>query len=219
MGIKKVLNEHGVNYAKHTIVQSLDLKEKFESCKLKRDEVMLMLLDIVDMYPSVRVNLIQKALQHHARNLPDYAKEIIDLCMDIVQFGMKSTLIQFRGWYFVYKGTSKDEDLSDEDVLLTIGAYESAFLADIVASYVFEKIKECFIESLYRGIYRDDELVAFVGERTKCYIQRWLGKYQSLVNELAGGNYLHFTTELWLPPPANKINSPIKKDKKEKGVT
>eukprot|EP00957_Ditylum_brightwellii_P205726 15345123-Ditylum_brightwellii.AAC.1 len=38
MGIKKVLNEHGVNYYKHTIVQSSDLKEKLESYRLKQEE-------------------------------------------------------------------------------------------------------------------------------------------------------------------------------------
>eukprot|EP00957_Ditylum_brightwellii_P108838 8302520-Ditylum_brightwellii.AAC.1 len=38
MGIKKVLNDHGVNYAKHTIVQSLNLKEKLEKCGLKRNK-------------------------------------------------------------------------------------------------------------------------------------------------------------------------------------
>eukprot|EP00957_Ditylum_brightwellii_P122928 9372970-Ditylum_brightwellii.AAC.1 len=67
MGIKKVLDDHGVDYAKHTMVQSSDLKEKLEKCGLKQNE----------------------ALSHYARNLPDAAKETINMCMDIVQFGMK----------------------------------------------------------------------------------------------------------------------------------
>eukprot|EP00957_Ditylum_brightwellii_P146369 11144533-Ditylum_brightwellii.AAC.1 len=53
IGIKKVLDNNGVNYAKHTIVQSSDLKEKLEACGLKRDDVTLMSLDIVNMYPSI----------------------------------------------------------------------------------------------------------------------------------------------------------------------
>eukprot|EP00957_Ditylum_brightwellii_P067257 5104202-Ditylum_brightwellii.AAC.1 len=97
MGIKKVLDDHGVNYAKHTIVQSSDLKEKLEKCRLKRHEVTLMLLDIVNMSPLVRVKLIPNALNHYAKNLPATIREMIDLCMDIVRFGMKSTLIQFGG--------------------------------------------------------------------------------------------------------------------------
>eukprot|EP00957_Ditylum_brightwellii_P153047 11650071-Ditylum_brightwellii.AAC.1 len=67
------------------------------------------------MYPSVRVKLIRKALQHYAGDLPEEAKETINMCMDIVQFGMKSTLIQFRGKYYVYKGAAKGKELSDED--------------------------------------------------------------------------------------------------------
>eukprot|EP00957_Ditylum_brightwellii_P195404 14888176-Ditylum_brightwellii.AAC.1 len=156
MGIKKVLDDHRVNYAKHTIVQSSDLKEKLEQCGLKKNKVTLMLLDIVNMYPSIRVKLILKALNYYARDLPATARETIDLCMDIVQFEMKSTLIQFRGRYYVYKGVAKGKELSNEDVALAIGAYESAFLANIVASYVFEKTGECFTNCVLRGIYRDN---------------------------------------------------------------
>eukprot|EP00957_Ditylum_brightwellii_P115938 8843043-Ditylum_brightwellii.AAC.1 len=35
-GIKKVLDDHGVNYSKHTIIQSSNLKEKLEALKWKR---------------------------------------------------------------------------------------------------------------------------------------------------------------------------------------
>eukprot|EP00957_Ditylum_brightwellii_P167587 12758063-Ditylum_brightwellii.AAC.1 len=149
-----------------------------------------MSLDIVNMYPSVRVKLIQKALKFYAKNLPDAAKETIDLCMDIVQFGMKSTLIQFRGKYYIYKGAAKGKDLSDEDVALAIGAYEAAFLTNIVASYIFEETGKCFMECVFRGIYRDNGLVVFSGRRDKKEIKEWLRKYQSLVNKLAGGDYL-----------------------------
>eukprot|EP00957_Ditylum_brightwellii_P004469 339739-Ditylum_brightwellii.AAC.1 len=105
---------------------------------------------------------------------------MIDLCMDIVQFRMKSTLIQFKGRYFVYKGAAKWKEISEEDVALAIGAYKSAFLADIVASYVFEETKECFVKCIYHGIYRDNGLVAFEGKKNKREIQIWLRKYQSL---------------------------------------
>eukprot|EP00957_Ditylum_brightwellii_P208876 15359351-Ditylum_brightwellii.AAC.1 len=139
--------------------------------------------------------------------------------MDIVQFGMKSTLIQFKGQCFIYQGAAKGKEILDEGVTLAIGAYESAFLAGIVASYVFEETEECFVKCIYKGIYRDDGLVVFTGRQNKREIQVWLQKYQSLVNRLACGDYLKFTTKLWLPPPANASNSPVKKDKKERGVT
>eukprot|EP00957_Ditylum_brightwellii_P044136 3349128-Ditylum_brightwellii.AAC.1 len=115
---------------------------------------------------------------------------MIGLCMDIVQFGMKSTLIQLRSKYFVYNGAAKDKNLSNEDVALAIRAYKSAFLANIVAPYVFEETEECFRECIFRGIYRDD------GQQLRA---------------------IHH--QIWQSPPANKDNSPAKKDKKEKGVT
>eukprot|EP00957_Ditylum_brightwellii_P047219 3586024-Ditylum_brightwellii.AAC.1 len=103
-----------------------------------------MSLDIVNMYSLVRVKLIQKALNYYTKNLLATTREAIDLCMGIVQFGMKSTLIQLRGRYYVYKGAAKDKELSDKDVALAIGAYKSAFLANIVASYMFEETEKCF---------------------------------------------------------------------------
>eukprot|EP00957_Ditylum_brightwellii_P143346 10920409-Ditylum_brightwellii.AAC.1 len=39
MGIKKVLDDHGVNYSRHTIIQSSNLKEKLERLKLKWKEI------------------------------------------------------------------------------------------------------------------------------------------------------------------------------------
>eukprot|EP00957_Ditylum_brightwellii_P061923 4699357-Ditylum_brightwellii.AAC.1 len=123
-----------------------------------------------------------------------------------------------RSLLYLPRRLQRKRDL-DEDVALAIGAYESAFLANIVASYVFKEIEECFAKCIFGGIYRDDGLVVFAGRQNKHEIQVWLWKYQSLVNKLAGGNYLKFTIELWLPPPANTRNSPVAKDKKERGVT
>eukprot|EP00957_Ditylum_brightwellii_P072231 5490928-Ditylum_brightwellii.AAC.1 len=60
--------------------------------------------------------------------------------MDIMQFGMKSTLIQFRGQYYVNQRAAKEKELLGKDMALAIGAYELAFLADIVAFYLFEEM-------------------------------------------------------------------------------
>ena len=175
------------------------MKEKLEKCGLKQNEVTLMSLDIVNMYPSIRVKLIQKALNYYAKNLPAAARETIDLCMDIVQFGMKSTLIQFQGRYYVYKGAAKVREILEEDVALAIGAYKLAFLANIMASYVFEETEGCFVKCIFRGIYRDDGLVIFTGKWTRMQIACWLSQYQTLVNRIVEGDYLQFTMEVWSP--------------------
>ena len=48
---------------------------------------------------------------------------------------------------------------------LAIGGYASAFLADLVASYLFEKCNNQFKEVLWKGIYRDDGLLVFKGKK------------------------------------------------------
>ena len=73
---------------------------------------------------------------------------------------MSSTLICFDGNYYEYHGGKKEEQG------LAIGGYESAFLANLVASYLFEKAKAHFHPTIYHGIYRDDGLVVFKGRKS-----------------------------------------------------
>eukprot|EP00957_Ditylum_brightwellii_P076583 5820730-Ditylum_brightwellii.AAC.2 len=56
----------------------------------------------------------------------------------MVQFVMKSTLFNFREKFYVYKGAAKGKDLTANDVALAIRGYELAFLANLVAYYVFD---------------------------------------------------------------------------------
>eukprot|EP00957_Ditylum_brightwellii_P145655 11089980-Ditylum_brightwellii.AAC.1 len=149
MGTKRVLGEHRVDYPKHTTIQSLDLKTKLEGLGLRRDEVTMMSLDIVNMYPSIRVKLIKKALQHYSRSLPAEAKQRIKFGMMMVQFEMKNTLVNFHDKFYIYQGAAKGHDILEEDVAQTIGGFESVFLADLVASFVFEKMAVCFKSALF----------------------------------------------------------------------
>eukprot|EP00957_Ditylum_brightwellii_P066290 5031842-Ditylum_brightwellii.AAC.1 len=74
-----------------------------------------MSLDIKNMYPSVRVKLIKKALDFYSRSLSPVDKRKIKLGMEMIQFRMKNTLVSFRDKYFNYKGTAKGDDLTVED--------------------------------------------------------------------------------------------------------
>eukprot|EP00957_Ditylum_brightwellii_P051456 3901143-Ditylum_brightwellii.AAC.1 len=111
----------------------------------------------------VRVKLIRKALKHYTRDLPDEEKNTIKQCTDVVQFGMKSTLVQFRGKYYVYRKATREGGVADKYVVLATGTYKSAFLADIIASYVFKKREECFRVGRFRGIYCNNGLVTLTG--------------------------------------------------------
>eukprot|EP00957_Ditylum_brightwellii_P125396 9557515-Ditylum_brightwellii.AAC.1 len=134
-----------------------DLKEGLEGLEVRRCDVMMMLLDIENMYPL---------------------------------FGMRNMLVQ-------YHGVAKGQAMGDKDVALAIGAYEAAFCTDVVASYVFEMTEVMFMQTQYRGIYRDDGLVLFVGKWSKNEIASWLCQYQTLLNRIVGGCFLQFTTEVW----------------------
>ena len=48
---------------------------------------------------------------------------------------------------------------------MAIGGYKSAFLADLVSSYLFEKAKALLNPTTYHGIYQYDSLVAFKGNK------------------------------------------------------
>ena len=72
------------------------------------------------------------------KNLPKSQQSTVKLCLKLSAFGMISSLLTFEEKYYEYgeKGI--------ETKGLAIGGYESAFLADLVASYMFEKCSNQF---------------------------------------------------------------------------
>ena len=109
-----------------------------EEKKLVREEVAIVSVDAINMYPSIKLATIKKAVRFFARTLTAATKKTINLCLELIRFGMSSTLICFDGDYYEYHGGEKAEQG------LAIGGYESAFLADLVASYLFKKAKAHF---------------------------------------------------------------------------
>ena len=91
------------------------------------------------MYPSIKLVTIRKAVRYFARKLTRKTKNTINLCLDLIHFGMGSTLIYFDGEYYEYHGGERQEQG------LSIGRYESVFLDDLVASYLFEKNQAEFL--------------------------------------------------------------------------
>ena len=81
---------------------------------------------------------------------------------------MSSTLISLHWEYYEYHGGEREEQG------LVIGRYKSAFLADLVASYLFKKVIPIFRSAFYHGIYRDEGLVVFKGKKEKSEIKYWL---------------------------------------------
>ena len=76
-----------------------------------------------------------------------------------------------------------------------MGGYESAFLADLIASYLFEKYKALLNPTTYHDIYQYDGLVMFKGKKSVNEIKDWLEDFQKTVNRSAGNQHLQFTAE------------------------
>ena len=123
---------------------------------------------------------------------------------------MSSTLICFDGEYYEYhRGEKAEQGLAN-------GGYESAFLANLVASYLFEKAKAHFYPTIYHQIYRDDKLVLFKGKKSVREIKDWLDKFQQTVDKAAGNQHLQFTAEIRKP---NKNPPPQAKEDRVLTVT
>ena len=64
---------------------------------------------------------------------------------------MGNTILNFAGKYYKYGGLN---DISEQGLI--IGGYESAWLADLVASYLLNNSTELFEKTtIYHGIYRE----------------------------------------------------------------
>ena len=76
----------------------------------------------------------------------------------MINFGMASCLITFKGKYFKYQGEGDNNNKGP-----AIVSYKSAFLANLVTSYLLKKTEIFFTNTHYYGIYHDDGFVAFKG--------------------------------------------------------
>ena len=99
----------------------------------------------------------------------------------------------FCGVYYEYDG---DKEIDEKG--LTIGGYESAWLADLVGAYILANTEQHFTQTSYQGLYRDDGFSVFNGKWNYDMIVDWRNKFQESVNELAEGDYVQFTCQIWL---------------------
>ena len=61
-------------------------------------------VDAINMYPSIKISTIKKAVRFFARKLIAATKKTINLCLELIHFGMSSTLISFNREYYEYHG-------------------------------------------------------------------------------------------------------------------
>jgi hypothetical protein len=62
----------------------------------------------------------------------------------MITFGMGNTLLTFIDKYYEYDG---EQEIKDKG--LTIGSYESVWLADLVAAFILENSEDLFNDAVY----------------------------------------------------------------------
>jgi hypothetical protein len=137
-------------------------------------------LDAVVMYPSIKYQLIESAVRYFCYRVSDDAMDYVEQSPKTINFGMNSALITFVDKYYKY-----DSDKKPKERGLTIGGYESAWLADLVASYLIMVDEDLFNIAGCFGIFHDDDgLVTVNGSLTPDEIKVWLEDFQTWVDVL-----------------------------------
>jgi hypothetical protein len=161
LGIKNIFDQNGIVYSGSTITQASQLKMTLEKLNITKDRVTIISFDGLRMYPSIKYKFVRKAVKFFARNLNAETQRRIDTCLEMIKFGMGNTLLTFVDKYYEYGG-----NLDVKDRGLTIGGYESAWLANLCMAYVTDNSRDILDELVYAGIYRDDGIAVFKGPVT-----------------------------------------------------
>ena len=140
-------------------------------------------------------------MNYFLRDPPEEEKEKAEKCLGLVKFGMANTLVTFEDQYYIYGG-----DLPVENKGLTIGGFESALFADLVAAYLLENVTQLSRYSCYNSIYCDDGINIINGKRSTEQMVDWLNKFQARMNKLNGSEYLKFTLDIWDPDSPEEGN-------------
>ena len=67
------------------------------------------LVDAINIYSPIKLATIKKAVRFFARKLTSETKKTINLCLDLIQFGMSLTLIYVDREYYEYHGGEREE--------------------------------------------------------------------------------------------------------------
>ena len=136
------------------------------------------------MYPLITFKMVKKEIFFNANGLSKKDNDTIVDCLTMIEFGMGNALITFIDKYYKYGGLDYKENRG-----LTIGGYESAWLADLVASYVLDSAINLFSNTTnYYGIYRDDGIIFLEGKWQNANIEQWHQTFQAKVNDLVNSD-------------------------------
>ena len=137
-------------------------------------------IDAEAHHPSIQFKLVRKS------SAPLHEEELnkVEDCPDIIKLGMSSTPVSFKD-----KNYECDGDKDPEQKGLTIGGYESAWLADLVGAHVLANTQQHFQQTKHHRLHRDDGFAIFKGQWKCNGISKWREEFQESANQLAGGDY------------------------------
>ena len=130
-----------------------------EGIRIKIYEVKIQSIGSINMYPSIKLDAINKSVNLFSKRLTSSSKKTIHIFLELIHFGMSSTLIYFDGEYLEYHGGNNKE------TWIAIKGYELYLLYYLAPYYLFLKSQNLFRPKIYHRIYRDDSLVVFKGKK------------------------------------------------------
>lgn len=177
--IEQVFITNSIKISNFTLQNSYDLIDSVKERDFNFENSCLYGIDVVNMYPSISCKLVKRAIDYFSVAVPRAGKAIIRRAWEILQEGMKFNFVTFEGIFYRYRGNG-----TTENPALSIGNFESAFLADLVMSYIFNSANEqgLFKDFAISKIYRDDGF--FIPNRKNINIDSWLHNFQRYVNGL-----------------------------------
>ena len=134
---------------------------------------------MVSIYSSIKWLLVKKSISFSQETYQITKKSTIKLCLELIAFGMISTLLTFRVKYIEY-GYKYIETHG-----VAIGRYKWAFLAIIVSFYLYKKCKDQFKDILWKRINRDDGLLIFKSKESFSEIKIWRDDFQIKLNKVS----------------------------------
>lgn len=191
LGIKKALDDNGIGCVRSAAAQAPQLKLSMDELQLKKKEAMIALFDAVEMHPSIKHKLAEKAATRFAGDLSSEIEGGASARLEMTKLGAGSTLLTLVD---VHYECSRDE--AAEERGLAIGGCESAWLAGLVAALLLECASERFDNARFKGACRGDGAVALEGNLSISDVAKWLRELQTKVSELAaGGGCLRLAAE------------------------
>ena len=118
------------------------------------NDVTMVSLKIKPMYLFIKYGLIKKAIDYFMASFSTEDKKTIEICCRMIQFGMSSLILVFQDKYFEYEKSSSIDEKG-----LVIKRYKSAFLADLVASYLLNYVKIIFTSVSITVFFKMTELL------------------------------------------------------------